>query len=112
MPWLLREGDVLAAIEERRKGWQTSISGAVVITRPTFIHTLTPAAASELEIAWCLPASIGDDRAGYRVKRISILPAYRLARPHVRRGAVVVAPPGTFERWQLQVGDRLEVRGS
>ena len=112
MPWLLREGDVLAATEERRKGWQTSISGALVITSPTFIQTLTPAAASELEVAWCVPASIGDDRAGYRVKRISILSAHRLAWPHLRPGAVVVAPPGTFERWQLQVGDCLEVRGT
>ncbi|HEX4862856.1 MAG TPA: hypothetical protein VFV02_02215 [Acidimicrobiales bacterium] len=112
MPWLLREGDVLAAIEDRRKGWQTSISGAVVITRPAFIQTLTRAAASELDIAWCIRAALGEDRAGYQVKRISILPGHRLAWPHLRPGALVAAPAGTFERWRLQVGDRLEVRGS
>lgn len=111
MPWLLRDGDVLAAIEERRKGWQTSINGAIVIPGPAFIQTLTPTASAELDIAWCLPESLGDGR-GFRVKRISILPAYRLAFPHLRRGAVVAAPSGTFERWQLHVGDQLEVRGS
>jgi hypothetical protein len=112
MPWLLREEDVLAAVEDRRKGWQTSISGAVVIGRPAFIQTLTPSAAANLDLAWCLPATLADGHRGYLVKRVSCLSPHRLALPRVRAGAVVVAPGGTFERWRLQVGDRLEVRGS
>jgi hypothetical protein len=110
--WLLREDDVLAAVEDRRKGWQTSISGAVVISSPAFIHTLTPSVAAELDLAWCVPATLDDGRPGYQVKRLSVLSARRIAFPHVRAGALVVAPGGTFERWRLQVGDRLEVRGN
>lgn len=113
MSWLLREEDVLAAIEERRKGWQRSIAGAVVITRPALVQTLTPTAAAELDIAWCTPASSpGDGRGTFVVKRISVLSAHRVALPRLRSGALVVAPGGTFERWRLQVGDRLEVAGS
>jgi hypothetical protein len=112
MPWLLREEDVLAAVEDRRKGWQTSISGAVVIGRPAFLQTLTPSAAAVLDVAWCVPEALGGGRDGYQVKRVWCLPAHRIARPHVRSGVVVAAPGGTFERWRLQVGDRLEVRGS
>jgi len=109
MAWLLREDEVLAALEDRRKGWQTSIAGAVVITKPAWVQTLTRAAAAELDIAWCGP---GDGGGAFVVKRISALPARRLARPRLRPGALVVAPAGTFERWRLQVGDRLEVAGS
>lgn len=109
MAWLLREKDVLAAVEDRRKGWQTSIAGAVVITKPAWVQTLTPAAAAELDIAWCSP---GDGDGAFVVKRISVLPARRVALPRLRPGALVVAPGGTFERWRLKVGDRLEVAGS
>ena len=112
MSWLLREEDVLAAIEQRRKGWQTSIAGAVVITRPALVQTFTPAAAAELDVAWCTPTGLGDGRRGLVVKRISVLPAHRVTIPRLRSGALVVAPGGTFERWRLQVGDRLEVAGS
>lgn len=112
MPWLLREDDVLAAVEDRRKGWQTSISGAVVISRPAFLQTLTPSTASELDVAWCLPTTLEDGRREYLVKRISVLSAHRVAFPRLRARVVVVAAGGTFDRWHLQVGDRLEVRGS
>jgi hypothetical protein len=112
MPWLLREGDVLAAIEDRRKGWQTSIAGAVLIPSPAFVQTLTPAAVADLDVAWCVRASFGDGRTGYSVKRISVVHAHRLSVPRLRRGTLVVASGGTFERWRLAVGDRLEVRGS
>jgi hypothetical protein len=112
MAWLLREGDVLAAIEERQKGWQTSLSGAVVITGVAFVHTLTPSSAADLDLAWCRPVSLGDERSGYAVKRISVLSARRVLFPRVLSGALVAAPGGSFERWRLQVGDRLEVRGA
>lgn len=112
MPWLLREGDVLAAVEDRRKGWQTSISGAVVVTRPAFVQTLTRSAAADLDVAWCTPATVGEGRDGYVVKRLSVQPARRLSMPHFRQGALVIATAGTFERWRLQTGDRLEVRGN
>ena len=112
MPWLLREGDVLAAIEEKRKGWQKSLTGAVVLTTPSFLHTMTPSAAAELDVAWCVRAALADGRPGYSVKRISAVRAHRLTLPQLRPGVVIAAPAGTFHRWKLAIGDLLEVRGS
>ena len=109
MSWLLREGDVLAAIEDPRKGWHRNLQGAVLIKRPAVVHTLVDAVA--LDVAWCGPATVGDGEPGFQVRRITALPPRRLARPHIGSGALLVAPGGTFERWRLQVGDHLEVRG-
>jgi hypothetical protein len=109
MSWLLRDGDVLAAIEDPRKGWHRSLQGAMLLPRPAMVHTLVDAVA--LDVAWCGPATGGNGEPGFRVRRIAELPPRRLARPHLGAGALLVAPGGTFERWRLHVGDRLEVRG-
>jgi hypothetical protein len=111
MSWLLREDDVLAALEDRRPGWQTALTGAVLVRRPGLVHTLTRSTAAELDLAWCVPIEIDTDRCGLRVKRISTLPARRLSIPRLTPGTLVVAPRGSFERWKLCVGDCLEVRG-
>jgi hypothetical protein len=112
MPWLLREGDVLAAVEDRRKGWQASLQGAVVIEPPAFVQTVTASPDSGLDVAWCRPTELEEGRTGYAVRRMAALPARRWLLPRLGRGALVVAPGGSFERWRLQVGDKLEVRGS
>lgn len=112
MSWLLREGDVLAAVEERRRGWQAALAGAVIVGRPGWVQTLTPSAAKDLDTAWCVPAEISPDRSGYVVKRISVVSARRCTIPRFGSGVLVVAPGGSFERWKLCVGDRLEVSGS
>ena len=112
MSWLLREDDVLAALEDRRRGWQTSVSGAVIVGRPGVVQTLTPSAAADLDLAWCVPTEVAAGRDGYLVKRISALPAHRFSFPRFRAGILVAAPGGSFERWNLCVGDCLEVRGS
>ena len=109
MPWLIRDGDVLAAIEDRRKGWRSSLSGALVLGPPAVPHTLIGGAA--LDVAWCGPATLDGGVTGYRVRRTRCLEPRRLARPHLGPGVVVVAPLGTFERWHLHIGDCLEVRG-
>lgn len=112
MSWLLREDEVLAALEERRPGWQTSITGAVIVGRPGVIQTVSRSAAAGLDTAWCVPTQIAPDRSGLLVKRVSTLGARRCSLPRFRVGVLVVAPEGSFERWKLCVGDRLEVRGS
>lgn len=112
MPWLLREDEVLAALEERRPGWQTTITGAVIVGRPGLIQTMSRTAAAHLDTAWCVPTRIEPDRSGFVVKRISSLGVRRCSVPRLRVGVLVVAPDGSFERWKLCVGDRLEVRGS
>jgi hypothetical protein len=111
MPWLLREGDVLAAVEEQRRGWQRSLHGAVVLRGLVVVHTLTGPAARDLDVALCTPAVLDGGVEGLKVRRIKALPRRRLLPPHIGPGALVVAPAGSFERWHLQVGDHLEVRG-
>jgi hypothetical protein len=108
MSWLLRDGDVLATVEERRPGWPACLQGAVVLRGPTLVHTLTPSHARALDVAWCAPAK--GDSSSLRVRRISIVRRHRVSVPYLGGGGLVVAPAGTFERWRLQVGDRLEVR--
>lgn len=112
MPWLIRDGDVLAAVEAPRRGWQGSLHGAMVLRRPTVVHTLTRAAGGAFDVAWCVPAKLDGGAPGLRVRRITRLPRYRVAVPHVGPGALVVAAGGSFERWRLKVGDRLEVKGT
>ena len=108
MSWLLREEDVLAALEQRRRGWQSSLQGAVILRRPALLQTLAPAV--DLDAAWCVPAPDECERVGYVVKRITTVPGRRCTMPRFTAGVLVVAPAGSFERWQLSVGDCLEVR--
>jgi hypothetical protein len=112
MAWLLRDGDVLAAVEERRPGWHHSPQGAVVLRGPALVHTLTPSHARALDLAWCAWAESNGAGRALRVRRIAAIGRYRVAIPHLGGGGLVVAPAGSFERWRLKVGDRLEVSGA
>lgn len=109
MSWLLREGDVLAAIEDRRPGWQIGLAGAVIVSPPAVVHTWK--AGTSLDLAWCAHARTDDGRPCLEVRRMTCMGPRRLARPRLS-GAVVAAGSGAFERWHLQVGDRLEVRSA
>jgi hypothetical protein len=104
MSWLLRDEDVLAVIEDRRKGWRDNLQGAVVLPAPAVLHTF--ACAQALDAAWCKPVGLN----GYRVRTIHTLGRNRWTRPHLTHGVLVVAAGGAFERWKLQTGDELEVR--
>jgi hypothetical protein len=110
MPWLIRDGDVLAAVDAPGRGWRDSLHGVVVLRRPTVVHTLTRPPAKPLDVAWCTPATLDTGLPGLRVRRIAMLSPYRVAAPHIGHGALLVAAGGSFERWRLQVGDRLEVK--
>ena len=111
MSWLLRDGDVLAAVEERRRGWQANLQGAVVLRGVSLVQTLSPLPARALDVARCKSARLEGGGTALRVRRITVVGPRRLAPPHLGGGGLVVAPAGTFERWRLQVGDCLEVRG-
>lgn len=108
MAWLIREGDVLAALEARRRGWPSALQGALVLRGPALIQTLTTPVS--LDVAWCAPTEASADGECLVVRRIRCLPPRRLARPHLGSRPVVVAGQGAFERWHLKVGDRLEIR--
>ena len=108
--WLIRDGDVLAAVVHQRGRWLRSVQGVVVVRSPAVVQTLTCPLA--VDVAWCAATSPGaTDPAGivrFEVRRTACLAPRRLGAP-LLHGALVVAPGGAFERWHLQVGDLLEV---
>jgi hypothetical protein len=108
--WLLRDGDVLAAIEPRPKGkdWPSALKGAVLLRSPVFAPAFIGSVS--VDLAWCIPTTLDGGRPGLRVRRTRCVVANRLAVPRLTPGALVIAPAGSFERWRLAVGDRLEVR--
>ena len=109
MPWLLRDGEVLAALEvadtlaERFKGLlgRDGIDGALLLRPAKSVHTL--GMRFPIDVAFC-------DRDLVVVDTVC-LPPYRLARPRLRSRAVLEAEAGAFERWRLRAGDRLEIEG-
>ena len=106
--WLLCEGTVLAAAEvceglaDRTRGLlgRSSYDGAMLLPRTRSIHTL--GMRFPMDVAFL-------DRELVVVGTVR-LPPWRLALP--RRGGrnVLEASAGSFERWGLRVGDRLEIR--
>jgi hypothetical protein len=101
--WLLRDGNVLAAVEEPKRGWRSSLQGVVLLRRPTMVPTTRP-----LDVAWC--TSSRHAPGPFRVRRIWKMPSYRVAPGPGFRRVLVVAPGGSFERWNLRVGDCLEIK--
>jgi uncharacterized membrane protein (UPF0127 family) len=108
MAWLLRDGDVLAAVEvadsfgARLKGLlgRDGLEGALLLRPARSVHTIGMRFA--IDVAFC-------DRS-MRVVAVRTLRPYRMTTPRWRSACVVEAAAGAFERWGLQVGDQLEVR--
>lgn len=109
MAWLVREGEVLASVEVvtslrgRSRGLlgRDGIEGALLLRPATSVHTL--GMRFDLDIAYC--------DANLRVLDIVRMRRWRLGRPRWRAGCVVEAEAGAFERWRLQRGDELELKG-
>ena len=109
MAWLLREGEVLAALEiadsrkTRRKGLvgRDGIGGALWLPSARMgVHSL--GMRFDLDVAFC-------DR-DMVVRRVVCLKRFRMTRPSFRAPCVLEAEAGAFERWQLHVGDKLEIK--
>ena len=108
MAWLLRDGDVLAAVEvaesfgSRLKGLlgRDSLEGALLLRPARSVHTIGMKFA--IDVAFC-------DR-DLRVVAVRTLRPNRLTAPRWKTACVIEASAGAFERWRLQVGDELEVR--
>jgi hypothetical protein len=108
MPWLLRDGDVLASLDvartrrDRAKGLlgRDGIPGALWIEPCRSVHSVGMRFA--IDVAFC-------DADGV-VLRVVTLHRHRVARPVLKARAVVEAEAGTFARWNLRVGDQLEVK--
>ena len=106
MGWLLRDGEVLASLEvadtrpARRRGLlgRDSIDGALLLVPARSVHTLGMRFA--IDVAWL----DGD----LTVLRTASMPRQRLSRPVLHARSVLEAEAGSFARWRLAVGDRLE----
>jgi uncharacterized protein len=108
MPWLVRDGDVLAAAEvadsarARRHGLlgRDGFAGALVLRPCRNVHTARMRFA--IDVAFC-------DAEGIVLRTVTLVP-WRLS-PYVHRSAFVVeAEAGAFDRWRLRAGDRVELR--
>jgi hypothetical protein len=107
--WLLREGEVLAALEiagtrkARRKGLlgRDGIDGALLLPSARMgVHSL--GMRFPLDVAFC-------DREMV-VRRVVCLRPTRMTRPSVRAPRVLEAEAGAFDRWGLRQGDQLEIK--
>ena len=109
MPWLVRDGDVLASAEvaasraARRRGLlgRDHIEGAFVIRPCRQVHTF--GMRVPIDALFC-------DADG-RVLRVARLAPRRVSRPVLRARFVVEAAAGAADRWRVAPGDRLEVTG-
>jgi uncharacterized membrane protein (UPF0127 family) len=108
MSWLVRDGDVLAAAEvadsakARRRGLlgRDAFDGALVLRPCRHVHTARM--RFPIDVAFC-------DPEGVELRTVSLVP-WRLS-PFVHKAAFVIeAEAGAFDRWQLRVGDRVELR--
>ena len=108
MPWLLRDGDVLAAAEvassfgQRLKGLlgRDGLDGALVLRPARSVHTI--GMRFPIDVAFC-------DRE-LRVLSVCTMRRHRMGAPRRRCQVVIEAEAGAFERWQLRPGDQLELR--
>lgn len=112
MPWLLRDGDVLASLEvadtfrARRRGLlgRDGCHGALLLEPARAVHTL--GMRFPIDVAFC--AVDGDELVVLDTVRMR---AWRLGRPRSGCRRVIEAEAGAFERWHLDVGDRLQLKG-
>lgn len=106
--WLLRDGEVLAALEvaesreERVRGLlgREGIDGAILLRPARSVHSV--GMAFTLDVAFCTKDLV--------VLRTICLRPNRMTRPALRGSCVIEAESGSFDRWKLQPGDRLEIR--
>lgn len=109
MPWLVRDGKVLATIEvatsvrARTRGLlgRDGIDGAILLEPARSVHTIRM--RFPIDVAFC-------DR-DLRVLKIVTLPTNRITAPVRHARCVVEAEAGTMGRWGIRVGDQLHVRG-
>ena len=108
MAWLCRDDEVLASLEvaddrrTRRRGLlgRDDVDGALLIRPCRSVHTV--GMRFPIDVAFC--------SADLEVLGVCTMRRWRVGAPRVRARAVIEAQAGSFERWGLQVGDRLEVR--
>jgi hypothetical protein len=117
MPWLLRDGEVLASLEiaggqrqhasglTRREG----IEGALLLPAGRTVHTF--GVSFPIDVAFCdLDIDLDDDVGGLVVVRTVTMRQWRISLPSLHARVAVEAEAGAFARWELRPGDALEVK--
>src|SRR5829696_8977527 len=108
MAWLMSETRVLASVDlatsfgERLKGLlgRDHIDGAFAIPNCRWVHTI--GMRFPIDVAY-----ISDDG---EVIKIATMHRHRLGMPVPKAKIVIEARAGSFERWNLRVGDPVEIR--
>jgi uncharacterized protein len=108
MPWLLRDGEVLASLEvaehwrSRSRGLlgRSGLEGAILLRPARAVHTM----------GMKFPVDVAFLDAELRVIRIVAMPRWRVGRPVLRARAVLEAERGAFRDWALRPGDELEIK--
>jgi uncharacterized membrane protein (UPF0127 family) len=109
MPWLVREGEVLASVEiatswrDRRKGLmgRDGLEGGLLLRPCTSVHTV--GMRFDIEVAFC-----DEDLKVLETVRMR---RWRVGIPRPGAHSVLEAEAGAFDRWRLRPGDQLEVKG-
>ena len=109
MPWLVRDGEVLASLEvastrrDRRRGLlgRDGMEGALLIRPGTAVHTA--GMRFDLDVAFC-----DEDLKVLETVRMR---RWRVGLPRRAAHCVLEAEAGAFDRWRLRPGDQLEVKG-
>ena len=109
MAWLLRDGDVLAALDvaeslpDRLRGLlgRDGLEGALLIRKARSVHTV--GMRFPIDVAFCNSDLVVVDM-------VTPMSRYRLSRPRFKARCVIEAEAGAFERWRLLPGDQLEIK--
>jgi uncharacterized membrane protein (UPF0127 family) len=109
MAWLVRGEEVLAVAEvavttrQRRRGLmgRDALEGVLILRPCRHVHTVRM--RFPIDVAFC-------DRDGF-VLHTTTLPPNRMSKPVPRAYFAIEAHAGAFDRWRLQIGDLVEVRG-
>jgi uncharacterized membrane protein (UPF0127 family) len=110
VPWLLREGTVLASAEvattrrARRRGLlgRDHLEGVLLIEPARSVHTIGMRFPIDV-------AHLADDGT---VLRTTTMPRHRIGRPVLRAAKVLEAEAGAFRHWELAPGQVLEIRAN
>jgi len=112
LAWLLRDGEVLASLEVpdsrggRLRGMlrRPTAEGAALLLRPArAVHTVGMRRA--IDVAFC-------DADMVVLATVCSVRPLRVTLPRRHGKVVIEAEAGSFDRWRLKVGDRLEVKGT
>lgn len=109
MPWLVRDGEVLATVElaesfsARLRGLlgRDGVEGALLLRPARSVHTIGMRFA--IDVAYC--------DASLVVRAVATMRPQRVGLPRLGASCVLEAAAGAFERWRLQPGDQLELKG-